>query len=65
MAQNQYTCDTCGEAFDTREELQKHERMMHSQYKCEVCGQTFDSEGELEAHNLAMHPERQITPRSS
>jgi DNA-directed RNA polymerase subunit RPC12/RpoP len=64
MDQNQYTCDTCGAAFDTKVELEGHNRMMHSQYKCEVCGQSFDSERELEAHNLAMHPDRLGTPRS-
>ena len=64
MADNQYTCDACGAAFDTKVELEEHNRMMHSQYKCEVCGQSFDSERELEAHNLAMHPDRMGTPRS-
>lgn len=64
MDQDQYKCDSCGAAFGTKEELEEHERMMHSQYKCEVCGQSFDSERELEAHNLAMHPDRPLSPGS-
>lgn len=64
MDQDQYKCGSCGAAFDTNQELEEHERIMHSQYKCEVCGQSFDSEGELEAHNLAMHPDRPLSPGS-
>jgi transcription elongation factor Elf1 len=64
MAENQFTCKTCGETFETGVELEEHNRMMHSQYKCEICGQTFDTEKELEAHNLAMHPERPLAPKN-
>jgi DNA-directed RNA polymerase subunit RPC12/RpoP len=64
MAQYEYTCQTCGETFETGVELEEHNRMVHSQYKCEICGQTFGSESELETHNLVMHPERQGTPKS-
>jgi DNA-directed RNA polymerase subunit RPC12/RpoP len=62
MAQNQYKCEACGATFDTKAELEQHNRMTHSQYTCEACGQTFNSEAELEAHNRQMHPEMQ-TPR--
>lgn len=64
MTQFEYTCQTCGESFETGVELEEHNRKRHSQYKCEICEQIFDSEKELETHNLAMHPERPLTPKS-
>lgn len=63
MAQFKFTCQTCGESFETGTELEEHKRSRHSQYQCEICEQTFDSQKELQAHNLAMHPERPFSPK--
>ena len=58
MAQNQYTCEACGEMFNTQAELERHNRAAHSRYRCEACGASFDSQSELDAHNRNMHPEK-------
>jgi transposase-like protein len=59
MAQDQYKCNECGATFNSKAELEQHNRTVHSRYTCEACGQTFTSESELEAHNRQMHPEMQ------
>jgi transcription elongation factor Elf1 len=57
MAQKKYTCKDCNAVFESRLELERHNRTMHAPYKCEVCGQTFSSESELKIHNWISHPE--------
>lgn len=64
MTQFDYTCQSCGESFETGVELEEHKRAQHSQYQCDICEQTFDSEKELQAHNLVMHPERPFSPKN-
>jgi transposase-like protein len=63
MAQDQYKCNECGATFNSKAELEQHNRTMHSRYTCEACGETFNSESELEAHNRKAHPEMQKTGR--
>ena len=63
MAQNQYKCEECGATFNSKEEREQHNRMVHSRYTCEACGQMFGSETELESHNRMAHPERQGSTR--
>ena len=64
MSQNQYKCEECGAVFHTREDLEKHNRTMHSKFRCDICGETFDSEAELEAHTSVSHPQIQNSGRS-
>ena len=63
MAQDQYKCEECGAMFNSKKELEQHNRTVHSRYTCEACGATFNSESELEAHNRQAHPEMQKTRR--
>ena len=63
MAQDQYRCEDCGATFNSKAELEQHNRTMHARYTCESCGATFNSESELEAHNRQAHPEMQKTRR--
>ena len=65
MASKDFSCQTCGERFETGVELEEHRRSKHSQYGCEICGQVFETEKELERHNLGMHPERPLAPKDS
>ena len=59
MTQNQHKCEECGAVFYTQEDLEKHNRTMHSKFRCDLCGETFDSEAELEAHTSVSHPQIQ------
>ena len=59
MTENQYKCEECGATFNSEEERERHNRMMHSRFTCEDCGQMFGSEADLESHNRVAHPERQ------
>ena len=59
MTQNQYKCEECGAAFYTQEDLEKHNRTMHSKFRCDLCGESFDSEAELEVHTSVSHPQIQ------
>ena len=61
MTQDQYKCEECGAAFNSREALEQHNRTMHSRFTCEACGQTFSSMQELDAHNREVHPEKAPT----
>ncbi|HLO14038.1 MAG TPA: C2H2-type zinc finger protein [Anaerolineales bacterium] len=64
MTQNKYQCEECDAVFYTREDLEKHNRTIHSRFTCDICGESFDSENELEAHNQVMHPEIQKSDKS-
>lgn len=57
MTQSKYQCEECSAVFYTREDLEKHNRTIHSQFRCDICGETFDSETSLEAHSRIAHPE--------
>jgi hypothetical protein len=59
MAQNKYQCEECSAIFYTQEDLEQHNRTLHSRYTCDVCGERLDSEAELEAHTGVMHPQIQ------
>jgi uncharacterized C2H2 Zn-finger protein len=59
MAQNQFKCGECGAVFYTAEDLEQHNRTIHSQFRCDICGETFSSESELEAHIGVSHPQMQ------
>ena len=59
MSQSNYTCDGCGATFYSQEDLEKHNRTVHSRFRCDICGETLDSETELEAHHRITHPEVQ------
>ena len=59
MTQNQFKCEECGAVFNTPEDLEKHNRTVHSQFRCDICGETFSSESELEAHIGVSHPQMQ------
>jgi len=63
MAENQYKCEICSETFNSEEEREKHNRIVHPGYTCETCRQTFNKEAEFQAHNFKMHPELQKFPR--
>ena len=63
MSQNKYECEECGAIFYTQEDLEKHNREVHSRFRCDICGETFDSERELEVHNRITHPEIQKSRR--
>ena len=43
------TCDTCGEAFKTKQEYAKHARDAHQlrPFACEHCTATFSQKGDL------------------
>jgi transposase-like protein len=65
MNQSNYTCEECGATFYTREDLENHDRTVHSRFRCDICGETLDSETELDAHNRIAHPEAQRSGRGS
>ena len=59
----QYKCDSCGQTFNSRAELQEHQRMMHpagnEQHRCDICGEEFNTAKELSEHKRLMHPEKE------
>ena len=57
MSQSKYECEECNAVFYTREDMEYHDRTIHSRYTCDVCGERLYSESEFEAHNSVMHPE--------
>ena len=59
MTQNQFKCDKCSAVFYTQEDLENHNRTIHSRFRCDICGETFDSEHELETHSSVEHPQIQ------
>jgi transposase-like protein len=59
MSQNKYECEECSAVFYTKEDMEKHNRTVHSRFRCDLCGETFGSEAEWEAHNAIAHPEIQ------
>ena len=59
MNQNQFTCEECDANFYSQEELEDHNRSIHSRYTCDICGEQLDSEAEFEAHTSVAHPEIQ------
>ena len=59
MAQNQFECEECNAVFYTREDLEQHNRTIHSRFTCDICGEGFGSQSEFEAHTRVMHPEIQ------
>ena len=65
MPPNKYECEECDASFYTREDLEQHNRMIHSRYTCDVCGESLDSEAEFEAHSRVMHPEIEQSSTSS
>jgi len=59
MAQSTYQCDVCNAVFHTRDDLENHNRTIHSRFRCDLCGEIFDSEAEFDAHLPIAHPEVQ------
>lgn len=59
MTQKEYRCQACDAAFESKEELEIHNRTMHERYRCEICGKTFRSESELKTHIWISHPEEE------
>jgi argonaute-like protein implicated in RNA metabolism and viral defense len=59
----QHRCDGCGQTFNSKGELQEHQRIMHpaqdGRCRCDVCGQVFNSDNELGEHKRVMHPEKE------
>lgn len=63
MAQDEFYCDECRMTFDTKADLDEHNRTTHSRFTCEICGAILISQGELEGHNRQLHPDVERTPR--
>lgn len=64
-----FKCESCGQAFSTREELKEHGKVHMSkptaatapsgqrqEFKCSACGMSFNSEAELREHAQKTHP---------
>ncbi len=64
MSQTQYRCGECGASFSSQQDLEEHNRTVHSRFTCDTCGESFGSKSELEAHNRVAHPEVQKSGRS-
>ena len=64
MTQTQFKCADCDAVFYTREDLEQHNRTIHSRFTCDLCGESFGSESEFEAHTRVMHPEIQKSGNS-
>lgn len=62
MAQDEFYCDECRMTFQSRDELERHNRSVHSRYTCEACGAIVTSQSELEEHNRHLHPEIENIP---
>jgi predicted RNA-binding Zn-ribbon protein involved in translation (DUF1610 family) len=61
--QTTFTCPECGDAFPTREELDRHEHAMPlawergaTPFQCPMCGIGFDEADELVTHQATAHP---------
>lgn len=64
MTQTQYRCGECSATFYSQQDLEEHNRTVHSRFICDICGETLGSEAELEAHNRITHPQTQKSSRS-
>jgi hypothetical protein len=68
-ASSTFSCETCNQKFETREELKEHNIKDHSQgkssdltntdasstFSCETCNQKFETREELKEHNIKDH----------
>ena len=71
MANNSqtFTCETCNETFDSREQLREHSINEHEgkkeksikeelTFSCETCNATFTSREDLKQHSIKQHEGR-------
>ena len=63
MAQDEIYCDECRMTFTSQDDLEQHNRRVHSRFTCEICGAIQTSEREMENHNRHLHPDIERTPR--
>ena len=50
-----YTCKNCGIQVKSYDELQKHQKDMHTQYVCDKCEYESIGQKDLFYHNKYMH----------
>lgn len=58
-----YNCSTCGQSFDSRDDMERHRRSSHQNmgarasrgYHCSRCGIDFESHDQLQAHTRDVH----------
>ncbi len=62
MQTQTYSCQQCGATFQSKEELDEHNRSHHGMgggmggnYTCAACGATFSSQEELQEHARKEH----------
>ena len=63
MAQDDFYCDQCRMTFESKDELEQHDRTVHSRFTCEICGAILTSQREMDDHNRHLHPETERTAR--
>ena len=58
MAQQAFTCETCGAAFVSEAQLEDHRTQVHAddRYVCPTCLETFGTDNLLALHQQDAHP---------
>ena len=58
MHKESHACDICGKIIATRDNLRKHQRLVHEierAYACDICGQIFGAKRDMKRHREVAH----------
>ena len=58
MHKESHACDICGKIIATRDNLRKHQRLVHEierAYACDICGEIFGARRDMTRHREVAH----------